>query len=325
MKEGNTIPNPCWLIDEAGDKSSPDKPLDRPPYLPIQFVIVLVSKDLRGDDVEKIYQLLNKNKVVIDSSNDLSKGRATEIFVTTSTRMAWELFQKFLILLVNKEIDIAVLPVSSRKKKILICDMDSTIVQSETLDDIAESVGIGEQVKAITAMAMQGEMDFRQALQERVSLLQGLAEDTLDEIAKTVQFNSGAEKLVGLARQQGLRTVLVSGGFEPIVKVVANKLEFDRYACNYLEVTSARLTGKVIGTIVDGDTKLKILKEECQQLSIHPSQVCAIGDGANDIQMLQAAGLGVSFQGKPLVRTFTPYQINTTELDTALIFMGIAG
>lgn len=320
MKVKCTFPDPHWLIDEAGDKST-DKPMDKP----IEFVIVLVSEKLHDDDVTKIHQLMYENNIVIDSSNALSRDKAIEIFITTSTGLAWELFQKLLTLAESKDFDIAVLPVSSRRKKLLVCDMDSTIIQSETLDDIAESVGIGEQVKAITARAMQGEMDFRQSLDERVSLLAGMAEDIFDEIANTVQFNSGAEKLVGLARQQGLRTVLVSGGFEPIVKVVANSLGFDRYVCNYLEISNGEITSKVIDPVVDGDTKLNILQEECQQLSIHPSQACAIGDGANDIQMLQAAGLGVGFQGKPLVRASTPYQINTTGLDTALVMMGIAG
>ncbi len=312
MKIESTFLDPHWLIDGARDKQT-------------EFVIVLVSKSLHDDDVSKIHQLLNEYNVVIQSSNSVPGHKANEIFITTTSRLAWELLQKFLILVVSKDIDIAVLPVSSRKKKLLVSDMDSTIVQSETLDDIAESVGIGEQVKAITARAMQGEIGFRQALGERVSLLEGMAEDVFYEIANTVQFNSGAEKLVGLARQQGLRTVLVSGGFEPIVKVVANRLGFDRYVCNLLEISNGRLTGKIVDPIVDGDTKLNILKEECQLLSIHPSQVCAIGDGANDILMLQAAGLGVGFKGKPLVRASTPYQINTTGLDTALIMMGIAG
>ncbi|MCK5498916.1 MAG: phosphoserine phosphatase SerB, partial [Gammaproteobacteria bacterium] len=284
MKVESTFLDPHWLIDEAEDNQT-------------EFVIVLVSKNLHDHDVTKIHQLLNENNVVIDSSNALSKDKATEIFITTSAGLAWELFQKFLIMEVSKEIDIAVLPVSSRNKKLLVCDMDSTIIQSETLDDIAVSVGIGEQIKKITARAMCGELDFRQALDERISLLAGTAEDVFDELANTVQFNSGAEKLVGLARQQGLRTVLVSGGFEPIVKVVANRLGFDRYVCNCLEISNGRLTSKLVDPVVDGDTKLNILQEECQQLSIHPSEACAIGDGANDIQMLQAAGLGVGFQG----------------------------
>lgn len=312
MNHDSAFPNPHWLLDGAEDKQT-------------EFVVVLASTGFHEDAIKLTQQLLNDDNVVIHSSNALLNNKATEKYITTSTRQAWALFRKLLQLVANREIDIAVLPVSSRKKKLLVCDMDSTLVQSETLDDIAENVGIGEQVKAITAKAMLGEMDYRQALGERVRLLGGVAEEIFDEIANTVQFSSGAEKLVGLARQQGLRTVLVSGGFEPIVKVVANRLGFDRYVCNCLEISNGRLTGEIVDPIIDGDTKLNIFQEECRQLSIHPSQVCVIGDGANDIQMLQAAGLGVSFQGKPSVRASTPYQINTTGLDTALVMMGITG
>ncbi|MFT5426852.1 MAG: phosphoserine phosphatase [Gammaproteobacteria bacterium] len=311
MRVINTFIDPHWLIDEADDR-------------PIEFVIVLVSTHFHDDNILKIHQLLDENNIVIDSSNAWSNDNtATEIFFTTSTVPAWVLFKKCLILAENRAFDIALLPVASRKKKLLVCDMDSTIVQSETLDDIAESVGVGDQVKAITVRAMQGEMDFRQALDERVGLLGNMAADILDEIANKVQFNSGAETLISLAREQGIRTVLVSGGFEPIVKVVANKLGFDRYVCNRLETSNGQLTGKVVEPIIDGDSKLNILQEECQRLSIHSSQACAIGDGANDIQMLQAAGLGIGFQGKPLVRAAISHQINKTGLDTALMMMGI--
>ncbi len=313
MRVTNTFLNPHWLIDEAEDKQ-------------VEFVIIILrSTQWHDDNVLQVHQLLNENNIAIDSYNALTNDKATEIFFTTSTVLAWALFKKCLILTENRAFDIAVLPVASHKKKLLLCDMDSTIVQSETLDDIAESVGIGDQIKVITARAMQGEMDFRQALDERVSLLENMAADIFDELAKSVQFSSSAEQLISLARTQGMRTVLVSGGFKPIVKVVANKLGFDRYVCNRLEIANGQLTGKVVEPIVDGDSKLNILQEECQQLSIQASQVCAIGDGANDIQMLQAAGLGIGFQGKPLVRAVTPYQINMTGLESALVIMGIVG
>lgn len=310
MKEALAFPEPHWLIDTE-DKQT-------------EFVVVLASIVSFDDNLAMVYQLLADNRVVVDSSKSLSNSQGIEIFITTTTALAWKLFQKLLQLLVREEIDVVVLPVSIRSKKLLICDMDSTIVQTETLDDIAEAFGIGQQVREITAKAMQGELDFRQALDKRISLLSGLTEEVFDKIAKTVQFNSGAEKLISLAQKKGIRTVLVSGGFEPIVKVVAERLGFDRYVCNQLEVSSARLTGKVIEPIIDGDAKLNVLIEECQQLLIDPDQVCSIGDGANDIPMLQAAGIGVSYQGKPLVCASTPYQINSTGLDSALSFMGIA-
>ena len=130
------------------------------------------------------------------------------------------------------------------------------------------------------------------------------------------------KKLIKLAQLQGIRTVLVSGGFRQIVKSVAEKLGFDRYVCNEVEVVNERLTGEVVEPVVDSQTKLDVLLEECRDLQIDPDQVCSIGDGANDIPMLQAAGLGIGFQGKPLVRAATPYQINTGNLEFVASIMG---
>jgi phosphoserine phosphatase len=171
---------------------------------------------------------------------------------------------------------------------------------------------------------MRGELDFRKALDERVSLLQGVSGDVFTEIAKTVKFNEGAELLINSARKHGIRTVLVSGGFEPVVKIVAEKLGFDRYVCNKTEMANGNLTGKVIEPIVDAETKLNVLHEERLRLTIPVEHVCAVGDGANDLPMLQAAGIGIGFEGKPLVRNGTPYQVNNSNLVSILLMMGIA-
>ncbi|MCZ6802816.1 MAG: phosphoserine phosphatase SerB [Proteobacteria bacterium] len=312
MKEKTVFPNPHWLLDGSEDKQT-------------EFVVVLASTHLHEDTIKLFQQLLNDNNVVIDSSNTLLSDKATEIYITVLTQQAWELFQELLATAAAEDFDVAVLPVSSRKKKLLVCDMDSTIVKSETLDDVAERIGIGEQVSKITTRAMCGELDFRQALQERISLLKNMSEMVINEAAETLQFNPGAEILVRSAHEHGIRTVLVSGGFEPIVKVVAEKLGFDRYICNQMEISDNKLTGKVLEPIVDASTKLGVLKEECQSLGIKLEEACSIGDGANDLPLLQAAGLGIAFQGKPLLRTSIPYQLNSSGLDTVLLMMSIAG
>jgi phosphoserine phosphatase len=310
MNEVKPFPNPYWLLNKVEDTQT-------------AFVVVLVSMSINDAVVKLTQQLLDENNINIESFNMLSGNKATEFFISTTTQIAWELFQKLLLLVSDNEVDIFVLPVAGRKKRLLICDMDSTIVQTETLDDIAASIGIGEQVREITARAMQGELDFRKALDERVSLLKGIPENIFDEIAQQVKFNSGAEALIKAAQKQGIRTVLVSGGFEPIVKVVAAKLGFDRYVCNKTETSAGRLTGKVLEPIVDAETKLNVLKEESKQLAILPQQACSVGDGANDLPMLQAAGIGVGYNGKPLVRAGTPYQINSSNLESILLMMGI--
>jgi len=311
MNEVKPFPNPYWLLNKAEDTQT-------------AFVVILVSMSINDAVVKLTQQLLDENNIDIESFNMLPGKQATEFFISTTTQVAWELFQKLLILVSNEDADVFVLPVAGRKRRLLICDMDSTIVQTETLDDIAASIGIGEQVSEITARAMQGELDFRKALDERVSLLKGIPENIFDEIAQQVKFNSGAEELIKAAQKQGIRTVLVSGGFEPIVKVVVAKLGFDRYVCNKTEISAGRLTGKVLEPIVDAETKLNVLKKEAKLLSITPEQACTVGDGANDLPMLQAAGIGIGFYGKPLVRAGTPYQINSSSLTSILLMMGIA-
>ena len=311
MNEKGKFPDPHWLLNDAEDKK-------------MEFVVVIVSGCLHEDDIQFIQHQLSKSDISANSVSVLSNNKAVEITISVSTHKAWDLFRN--IILINSEsgLDVAVIPSSIRKKKLLVCDMDSTIVQTETLDDIALRTGIGEQISRITFRAMQGELDYRQSLDERVSLLAGLPEDVFIEVAETIRFNAGAEKLLHLTKEHGIRTVLVSGGFEPIVKKVARKLGFDRYVCNRAEVTESQLTGKLLEPIVDGTTKLNVLLEECKRLSIDPVESCCIGDGANDIPMLLAAGLGIGYRGKPVVRTSIPYQINSTGLESVLSMMGIS-
>lgn len=303
------VHEPFWLLAEARDQEQ-------------DFVIVLITPDLQHEPLKNLKQCLQDEGVCINATSLLSSSVA-ELFIKVTTRQAWELFQRFLLIAMRESFDIGVLPVSTRKKKLLICDMDSTIVASETLDDIAKQVGLGEQVSKLTQRAMQGELDFRQALDERIGLLKGLPNSMLKEVVESVQFNAGAEMLLSKAKQHSIRTVLVSGGFEPIVKRVAEKLGFDRYVCNKLEVSNGHLTGTVLEPVVDSEKKLNVLMEECRQLKIDTEQVCAIGDGANDIPMLKAAGLGIGFEGKPLVRDSIPYQVNTSGLESVLSMMGI--
>lgn len=311
MNETLSFPNPYWLLSETEDKQT-------------EFVVVLVNALMNDSALNLVHHFFDKNNIVIGLTEVLSDKQTTEIFISETTQNAWKIFKKLLLLTSNVGADIFLLPISGRKKKLLVCDMDSTIVLTETLDDIAMSIGVGEQVREITFRAMQGELDFRKALDERISLLKGISEKLFDDVANKVKFNYGAEKLINFAQKNGVRTVLVSGGFEPIVSVVAAKMGFDRYVCNKAEVSSGKLTGNVLEPIIDAGAKLKILQEEIKQLAILPEETCAVGDGANDLPMLQAAGVGVGYMGKPLIRAGTPYQINSSSLESILLIMGIA-
>lgn len=310
MIESSKFSAPYWLLKSSRDQEQ-------------EFVVVIAATSSVQVDVEKVKQCLSDNDVVVHSTEILSKQFA-ELSIKLESQKAWILFKKLLINTTTEAFDVAVLPVSTRRKKLLICDMDSTIVKTEALDDIAEHIGIGTQVSDITARAMRGELDFRQALDERVSLMKDISENVFTEIADTVKFNLGAELLLKSVQEQGIRTVLVSGGFEPVVKEVAAKLGFDRYVCNKLEIASGKLTGNILAPLVDAETKLNILKEECTQLAISSEQVCAVGDGANDLPMLQAAGLGIAYRGKPLLRRTIPYQLNSSTLASVLLMLGIA-
>lgn len=311
MNEMLSFPNPYWLLNQLKDKQT-------------EFVVVLVSSSTNDSAIKLVHQFFNKNNINIGITNTLSDKHTTEIFISETTQDAWKIFKRLLVLTLNINTDVFVLPISGRKKKLLVCDMDSTIVLTETLDDIAASIGIGKQVREITLRAMQGKLDFHKALNERISLLKGISEKLFDEVANNVKFNPGAEELIQLAQKNGMRTVLVSGGFEPIVNVVAAKMGFDRYVCNKAEISSGKLTGNVLEPVIDAGAKLKVLQEEIKQLAILPEQTCAVGDGANDLPMLQAAGVGVGYMGKMLVRAGTPYQINSSSLVSILLMMGIA-
>jgi phosphoserine phosphatase len=190
MNKEPAFPKPYWVLNESDDKQT-------------EFVVVLASKSVHV--VELAQQSLRQHNIVIDTINALPDSNATELFISTTTQVAWELFRKLLEAGVEHEFDSFVLPVAGRKKKLLICDMDSTIVQTETLDDIATFIGIGERVSEITAKAMRGELDFRKALYERVSLLEGVSGNVFNEIAQTVKFNDGAELLINSARKHDIR------------------------------------------------------------------------------------------------------------------------
>lgn len=309
MANKESFIHPHWLLGSGEDYKQ-------------AFVLLISSSEQVEQCLFIIKDCLRKENQIVDSEKQCSESTFELLFEATTIN-AWNLFESVLMVADEQGFDIAVMPQNDRVKKLLVCDMDSTIVASETLDDVAAKVGIGEQVKQITERAMRGELDFRQALDERVSLLTELSESVFQEIAETVQLNPGAEILLKIAKQNNIRAVLVSGGFEPVVKVVANKLGFDRYLCNALEINAGKLTGKTVEPIIDASSKLNVLKEECQKLNIGLHEACAIGDGANDLPMIQAAGLGIAYRGKPLLRDKIPYQNNVSELDFALKLMGL--
>ena len=286
-----------------------------------RFVLTLCGSVSLEPHILASKQLVESKGCAIALGHYLSTDVAYDVEFDATSSVGWDIFQTLRQQLLD--IDIAVQPVSQRHKKLLICDMDKTIVDAETLDEVAAAVGIGSQVAAITEQAMRGEIDFNTSLRHRVNLLKGRPEQIFTEMSNACRLNPGAETLLQKAKEAGIYAVLISGGFDAIARPVAQRLGFDEVHSNRLEVENGRLTGDVIEPVIDASSKRELLLSIAEELNIGLDQCCAIGDGANDIPMLEMAGLGIAYQGKPATRAGTAYQINMTSLKTALYFMGL--
>lgn len=223
-------------------------------------------------------------------------------------------------LLRGQPLDMAAQPREGRRKKALVADMDSTIVTSETLDELAAAAGLKDRIAAITARAMNGELDFAEALRERVAMLAGLAETALADTLAAVAFTEGARTLVATMKANGATTALVSGGFMAIAQPVSLRCGFDRVVANRLEIANGALTGRVIEPIVGQETKVETVEAICREHGLALGDVCTVGDGANDLPMLLAAGLGVAFHAKPSVRAAARVRVGHADL-TALLYL----
>ena len=221
--------------------------------------------------------------------------------------------------------DVVVQPADGRAKRLLVADMDSTMITVECIDELADYAGVGAEVAAITERAMRGELDFIGALHARVALLGGLPERVLDECYRErVRATPGAATLVATMRAHGAATLLISGGFTAFADRVAADLRFDRAIANVLEVADGVLTGVVLPPIVDGARKAAALHESRLRLGLEAGEVLAVGDGANDLQMIAAAGLGVSYHGKPVLDTAADASIAHNDLTALLWAQGYA-
>ena len=228
---------------------------------------------------------------------------------------------------VNLPIDINFLKILyPRKKKLLICDMDSTIIREESLDEIAEEAGIGSEIKNITKKAMKGDLDFKDALLKRIKLLQNYPLENIFTLNTKIQVNDGAKELVKKMKTNSCVTVLISGGFSPSVSYVAKKIGFDYYHCNNFLYKKNNgkvvLNGYVQMPILDKNAKLDITKNYLKKLNLTLNDVISIGDGANDIELIKNSGIGVSFKGKKILNNVADVVFNHTNLTGLLYLQG---
>lgn len=200
--------------------------------------------------------------------------------------------------------------------KLIAMDMDSTLLAIESIDEIADMQQIKPQVAAITVQTMRGEISFEESLTRRTALLRGVHQDDLQKVYdERVKLSPGAERMLQLAKQSGIKTMVISGGFTFFTERIKTKLQLDYAAANVLEIENDRLTGKVVGEIIGREGKAQVLKQVCTELGIQREQVIAIGDGANDLAMLAEAGVGIAYHAKPIVKQQATYSIDYVGLD----------
>ena len=210
-----------------------------------------------------------------------------------------------------------------RRTRRLICfDMDSTLIKTEVIDELADRAGVGKKVRAITESAMRGEIDFKESFTRRVALLKGLDESVMREIAENLPIMDGAERLMSVLKKSGFKIAILSGGFTYFGEYLKQKFGVDYVYANNLEIEDGKLTGRYVGEIVDGKRKAELLGLIAQVENIELEQVIAVGDGANDLPMLNMAGLGIAFHAKPKVKANASQSISTIGLDGILYFLG---
>lgn len=291
----------------------------------MELVVTLIAKaetnTLTGQWVDTMSAALAAQAMPVKKQQWLSQNAACDLFIDTGSADALD--DAVSALLGERPVDAVVQPAAGRRKQLLISDMDSTMITIECIDELADFVGKKAQVAAITERAMNGELNFETALTERVALLAGLPESVLEQAYnERVKLMPGASELVGTMNRNGAYCVLVSGGFTFFTSRVAAALGFHEDHANRLEVEGGKLTGRVIHPILGKEAKLESLRHICAIKRISRDDSLAVGDGANDLPMLQAAGLGVAYHAKPVVKAQARARISHNDLRALLYLQG---
>jgi phosphoserine phosphatase len=295
-----------------------------------RYAPTVIARSLGPTGLHAVAEALAEHGANIERIFRLSEGGLSSVEFTVSLPPeadAHELKRALLAVAMKGDFDCALQRESllRRSKRLVVMDMDSTLIRIEVIDELARAHGVFEQVSAITRRAMMGEMDYDQSLRERVALLRGLPARVLSDLADRLPLTEGAETLLRVLKRLGYRTAVISGGFSVAAEALQKRLGIDFAWSNTLEIEGGALTGRVIGPIVNAQRKADILEELSRREGVPLDQVIAIGDGANDLLMLQKAGHGIAFHAKPKLREAAHTAISAMGLDAILYLLGITG
>ena len=302
-----------------------------------RYIATLLGRQINASDIARITDVTAKHGFNIDAIRRLT-GRMPLVGHDPKSRSCIEFslrghvdedskiaFQNDIMGCTRPGLDISFQKddIYRRSRRLICFDMDSTLVGAECIDELAARAGVGEEVKAITASAMRGEIDFKESFTKRVALLKGLDESVMEDIAKNLPLNEGLERMMKILKRVGYKTAILSGGFTYFGKYLQQKFGFDYVYANELEVVDGKLTGRYLGEVVDGRRKAELLKLLCQFEGINIAQSVAVGDGANDLPMIGTAGLGIAYHAKPKVKATAEQNLSTVGLDGILYFLGL--
>ncbi len=300
-----------------------------------RHIITLLGREITAENIAQVTKAVAQQGLNIDGINRLT-GRVPLVEGARLPKSCIEISARGTLvdrnLLQQKFIELSIdgIDISLQKddyyrrcRRLICFDMDSTLIETEVIDELAERAGVGAQVKEITEQAMRGEIDFKESFTRRVAMLKGLDVSVMEEIAENLPITEGLERMMSVLKRVGFKTAILSGGFTYFGNHLRKRYGFDYVYANELEIVDGKLTGRYVGQVVDGARKAELLQLLCQFEKIDVEQAIAVGDGANDLPMLNLAGLGIAFHAKPKVKATAQQSISTIGLDGILYFVGL--
>ena len=301
-----------------------------------RYIITLLGRQITAMQIAEVTRIISDQKLNIDSiirltgrvplkKDERAAKSCIELSVRGTPNDKSKMQSEFISLSNTLGLDISLqLDDMYRRCRRLICfDMDSTLIETEVIDELADRANVGEEVRAITEAAMRGEIDFNESFRRRIAMLEGLDASVMEDIAQNLPITEGLDRLMSVLKRVGFKTAILSGGFSFFGEHLKKRFGFDYVYANELEIIDGKLTGRHIGEIVDGKRKAELLKLISQVENVDIAQTIAVGDGANDLPMLSLAGLGIAFHAKPKVKESAKQTLSTIGLDGILYFLGL--